>query len=76
MRYKRKKEKQKNKRCTYIPKGIKCAHRKYEKVNIHKKQAELQNTRLHSILFWTREMLLKFIIGNFFHVGCVPEVSI
>jgi len=26
---------------------------------------------MHSILFWTGEMLLKFIIGNFFHVGGV-----
>ena len=53
--------------------SIECAHRKYEKVklNVHKKQPELQNTRIHSILFWTREMLLKFIIGNFFHVGGV-----
>jgi len=65
MRYKKSKT-EKNKRCTYMPKSIECAHRKYEKVNIHKKQAELQNTRKHSILFWTREMLLKFIIGIFF----------
>jgi len=54
-----------------MPKSIECAQRKYEKVNVHKKEVELQNTRKHSILFWTREMLLKFIIGNFFHVGAV-----
>jgi len=49
--------------------SIEYAHRKYEKVNTHK--TELQNSRIHSILFWTGEMLLKFIIGNFFHVGGV-----
>ena len=39
MRYKRKKAKQKkNKTCTYMPKSIECAHRKYEKVvYTHKK---------------------------------------
>jgi len=26
---------------------------------------ELQNARIHSILLWTGEMLLKFITGNF-----------
>ena len=41
---------------------------KYEKVNIHKNK---QNYRIHSILFWTSEMWLKFIVGNFFHVGGV-----
>ena len=54
-----------------MPRSIECAHRKYEKVFVHKIQAELQNTRIHSILFWAREMLLKFIIGNFFNVGVV-----
>jgi len=34
-----------------MQKSIECAHRKYEKVNIHKKEAELQNTRMHSIWF-------------------------
>jgi len=34
-----------------MPRNIECAHRKYEKVNTHKKLAELQNTRIHSILF-------------------------
>jgi len=33
-----------------------------------KNKTELQTTRIHSILFWTGEMLLKFKIGNFFHV--------
>jgi len=49
-----------------MQKSIECAHRKCEKVNIHKKSTGLQNTRIHSILFWTSEMLLKFIMGNFF----------
>jgi len=40
--------------------------KKYEKVNIHKKYTELHNTRIHSILFWKSEMLLKFVIWNFF----------
>ena len=71
MKYKRKKVKQKNTKGVFMPKSIECAHRKYEKVNTHTKKTELQNTRIHSILFWTREMLLKFIIGNFFHVGDV-----
>jgi len=35
---------------------------KYEKVNIHKKYTELHNTRIHTILFWKSEMLLKFVI--------------
>jgi len=36
MRYKRKKKQNnKNKKCTYMPKSIDCAHRKYEKVNKH-----------------------------------------
>ena len=34
---KKKRKTEKNKRCTYMPKSIECAHRKYEKVNIHKK---------------------------------------
>ena len=24
-----------------------------------------------TVVFWTNEMLLKFIVGNFFHVGGV-----
>ena len=40
-----------------MSRSIDCAHRKYEKVSVHKKQAELQNTRIYTILFWTREML-------------------
>ena len=47
------------------------AKKKYEKVNIHKKYTDLQNTRIHSILFWISEMLLKFIIVYLFHVGGV-----
>ena len=70
MRYKRK-TKQNRKKTTFMTKNIECAHRKYEKVNIHKRSTELQNTRIHSILFWTSEMLLKFIVGNLFHVGSV-----
>jgi len=31
-----------------------------------KNKTELQNTRIHSIVFWTGEVLLKFIIGIFF----------
>ena len=34
---KKNKQNRKNKRCTYMPRSIKCAHRKYEKVNVHKK---------------------------------------
>ena len=30
-----------------MPKSIECAHRKYEKVNTHKNETELQNTRIH-----------------------------
>ena len=37
-RYRRKKAKQKKtKGCTYMPRSIECAHRKYEKVIVHKK---------------------------------------
>ena len=68
---KKKSKTEKNKGCTYMSRSIECAYRKYEKVFVHKKYVELQNIRIHSILFWTREMLLKFIIGNFFHVGGV-----
>ena len=51
-------------------KSIECAHRKYEKVNIHKNKTESQNTRIHSSLLdkWN---VAKFIIGNFVHVGGV-----
>jgi len=52
----------------FIPKSVECAHRKYEKVLQTENKTALQNTRIHSILLWTSEMLLKFIIGNFFHV--------
>jgi len=38
----------------------------YEKVNIHKKYTELQNTTIHRIVFWISEMLLKFIIVYLF----------
>jgi len=34
---KKKKQYRKSKRCTYMPISIECAHRKYEKVNVHKK---------------------------------------
>ena len=37
MRYKRKQAKQKKTEGVLMPKSIECAHRKYEKVNIHKK---------------------------------------
>ena len=34
---KKKTKQKKNKGCTYIPRSIACAHRKYEKVFVHKK---------------------------------------
>ena len=34
---KKKSKTEKNKECTYMPRSIECAHRKYEKVNVHKK---------------------------------------
>ena len=34
---KKKSKTEKNERCTYMLKSIECAHRKYEKVNVHKK---------------------------------------
>jgi len=34
---KNKAKQKKNKKCTFMPKSIECAHRKYEKVNTHKK---------------------------------------
>jgi len=37
MKYKRKKAKQIKTKGVLMPKSIECAHRKYEKVNIHKK---------------------------------------
>jgi len=70
MRYKPKQSKT-EKKVYFMPESIEYAHRKCEKVNTHKNKTELQNTRMHSILFWTGEMLLKFIVGNFFHVGGV-----
>jgi len=54
-----------------MPENIEYAHRKCEKINTQKNKTELQNTIIHSILFWTGEMLQKFTIGNFFHVGGV-----
>ena len=61
---------EKNKRCTYVEKHRMCTQ-KIRKCKYPQKITELQNTRIHSIWFWTKEMLLKFIIGNFFHVGSV-----
>jgi len=49
-----------------MPESIEYAHRKCKKVIHTKNKTELQNTRTHSILFWTGEMLLKFIIGIYF----------
>jgi len=47
-------------------------HTEKAKKLIHtKNKTELLNTRIHSNLFWTGETFLKFIIGNFFHVGGV-----
>ena len=34
---KKKSKTEKNKACTYMPRSIECAHRKYEKVSVHKK---------------------------------------
>jgi len=34
---KKKRKTEKNKGCPYMSRSIECAHRKYEKVNIHKK---------------------------------------
>ena len=68
---KKTKQHRKKRKLYFQPESIEYAHRKYEKVNTQKNKTELQNTRIHSILFWTREMLLKFITGNFFHVGGV-----
>jgi len=79
MRYKRKQSKTEKKQKVYcMPKSIECAYRKYEKVNTHKNKTELQNTRIleFTVVCWTNEMLLKFIVGNFFHVGGVSQVSI
>ena len=74
MRYKRKtkQNRKKNKVYFHAEKHRMCTQ-KIRKVNIHKKEINrVTEYRKHSILFWTREMLLKFINGNFFHVGGVP----
>jgi len=34
---KKKSKTEKNKGCTYMSRSIECAHRKYEKVSVHKK---------------------------------------
>ena len=34
---KKKRKTEKNTGCTYMPRSIECAHRKYEKVLVHKK---------------------------------------
>ena len=34
---KKKSKTERNKGCTYMARRIECAHRKYEKVNVHKK---------------------------------------
>jgi len=49
---------------------------KYEKATIHRKYTELQNTRIHRILFWISEMLLKIIFVYLFLVGGVSSVSV
>jgi len=60
-----------------MPKSIECAHRKYEKVT-HTKKIKQRHRILeftivsnYKLICWTNEMLLKFIVGNFFHVGGV-----
>jgi len=72
MRHKTKQIKTEKKQKVYfMPESIEYAHRKCEKVIHTKNKTDLQKTRIHSIMFWTGEMLLKFIIQNFFHVGGV-----
>ena len=44
---KNKKQNRKNKGCTYMLRSMKCAHRKYEKVNVHK------NKQSYKILEYT-----------------------
>ena len=74
---KKNKPKQKKlKRYFHAKKHRMCTQKKkYEKVNIHKKYTELHNTRIHSILFWKSEMLLKFVIWNFFMQEVVLKFS-
>jgi len=54
-----------------MPESIEYAQKMRKSKYTKKNKTELQNTKIHSILFWTSEMLLKFIVGNFFHVGGV-----
>jgi len=76
MKYKRKTKQNRKNYGVYFhaeKNGMCTGKKKYEKVTIHKKCTELQNTRTHRILLWISEMLLKFIIVCLFHVGGVRE---
>ena len=72
MRYKRKTKQNRKKRKVYFyaEKHRMCTQ-KIRKSKYTQKITELQNTRIHSILVCKSEMLLKFIVGNFCHVGGV-----
>ena len=72
MRYKRKTKQNRKKQKVYFhaEKHRMCTQ-KIRKSRYTQKINRVQNTRIHSILVWTSEMLRKFIIGNFCHVGGV-----
>ena len=56
---------------TYMPRSIECAHRKYEKVNVHKKISrvtEYQNTEYFVL---DKGNVAKVHNWEFFHVGGV-----
>jgi len=72
MRYKRKQSKteKKQKDVLYAEKHGMCTQkiRKSKYTQIIKQSYRILE---FTVVFWTNEMLLKFIVGNFFHVGGV-----
>jgi len=71
MRYKRKQSKtEKNKSVLHTEKHRMCTQ-KIRKSKYTQKTKQSYRILELTIVCWTNEMLLKFIVGNFFHVGGV-----
>ena len=71
MWYKRKQSKtEKNKKCISAEKHRMCTQ-KIRKSKYTQKIKQSYRIIEFTVVCWTNEMLLKFIVGNFFHVGGV-----
>ena len=72
MRYKRKQSKtERNKKCTFHAEKHRMCTQKIRKNKYTQKIKQSYRILEFTVVCWTNEMLLKFIVGNFFHVGGV-----